>query len=279
MIFEAQPEAWGIVIGVALLDWGPAVSQTLLFACCIACAGPTPNAAVLPKKADSTLRVATWNIKAAQQSSVSKIATRLRSIDADVVALQEVDVLVPRSGEVDEPRELAASLGYNYFFTESIPLDGGGYGIALLTKVALRDATKIDLSNVDAAEKRTAQSATVCLQSQCVRVVNHHADLVDAAAQRSMAEILDAVRSDIGKGLLIVGDFNQRPTDDGPDMYVHAGLVDTVAVFDARATTINGIRVDFIFADQLLRSRLLASGVVSAPESDHDLVFADLSLP
>src|SRR6185369_6723113 len=123
--------------------------------------------------------------------------------------------------------------------------DGGSYGISLLSKFALGDETEIDLSNIDAAEKRAAQSATIRLESQRnFRIVNHHADLVEAAAQRSTAEILDAVRSDVGNGLLIVGDFNQLPTDDGPEKYVESGLYDTVSIFDPGAATINGTRVD-----------------------------------
>src|SRR5581483_1569568 len=56
------------------------------------------------------VRVATWNIEAARSAPVDEIAAELRRMDVDVAALQEVDVRTRRTGYIDEPRALAASL-------------------------------------------------------------------------------------------------------------------------------------------------------------------------
>src|SRR4051794_37560834 len=65
--------------------------------------GDEPGAADAPGR----LRIATWNIQAARSSSVAAIGEELHSMQADVVALQEVDVRVRRTGFVDEPAALA----------------------------------------------------------------------------------------------------------------------------------------------------------------------------
>src|SRR4051812_29600327 len=48
-------------------------------------------------------RIVTWNIRAARSASVDEIAAELQAMHADVIALQEVDLRVRRTGFVDEP--------------------------------------------------------------------------------------------------------------------------------------------------------------------------------
>src|SRR5687767_5798011 len=69
-----------------------------------------------PTRTPTRVRVASWNIKAARSSSVGALAAEMRAMQADVIALQEVDVRTRRSGFVDEPTALAAALGFHYVF-------------------------------------------------------------------------------------------------------------------------------------------------------------------
>ncbi len=64
----------------------------------------------------TTLRLVTWNIcsgrtRAGDRFDLDLTLAALRSLDADVVALQEVDRFLPRSGNVDQAGALAAALG------------------------------------------------------------------------------------------------------------------------------------------------------------------------
>lgn len=72
----------------------------------------------------------------------------LRSVDADVLAVQEVDRLLPRSGTTSQLQDMADALGYVAIFAPALlgdPLQGGtspsgrdpggpAYGIGLLTR-------------------------------------------------------------------------------------------------------------------------------------------------
>ena len=85
------------------------------------------------------LRIATWNIRAARSTRVDAIAAELQAMEADVIALQELDVRVRRTGFVDEPAALAAALRFHYVFAASIKYDGGDYGLAVLSRWPLTD--------------------------------------------------------------------------------------------------------------------------------------------
>jgi hypothetical protein len=79
---------------------------------------------VAVRRAGRHLRIATWNIQAALSAPVDAIAAELRAMHADVVALQEVDVMTRRGSFVDAPRELARPSG----FTSHSPASNGTRG-------------------------------------------------------------------------------------------------------------------------------------------------------
>lgn len=66
---------------------------------------------------------------------LERIAGVIRGAKPDIVALQEVDRMVPRSGEVDQLAKLAELTELSGRFGKSIPLAGGAYGNAILTRL------------------------------------------------------------------------------------------------------------------------------------------------
>lgn len=213
---------------------------------------------------------------AARKTSLADVTSRLLALDPDIVLLQEVDQNVPRSGNVDEPRELGAALSAQALFLPAIELDGGRYGIAVLSTLQITMQEPIQLTNVAAAEPRVALRATVCVEAACFDVINHHADYVLVAARESSLEVLDAARPSIGKGIVVAGDFNQVPSDAGPRAYAEAGLLDIVAASKFDGPTFKDRRIDFEFMDGRLMPCVLRSGVTVAPESDHNAVVVDV---
>src|SRR5690606_28222019 len=69
--------------------------------------------------------------------NLNNIAAVIRKSGAELVALQEVDVNVPRSGNVDQAKVLAKLLDMHYYFSKSIDYSGGEYGVAILSKYPL----------------------------------------------------------------------------------------------------------------------------------------------
>jgi endonuclease/exonuclease/phosphatase family metal-dependent hydrolase len=121
--------------------------------------------------APPTVRVATWNIRAAigpgepfppawwrhvRRDRLERIAQHIVELDADVVALQEVAVLTPHGDLQDQALELARLTGRHvryaavHAFALIEPEDGRAigaatWGNALLTRVPLEDGFAIGL--------------------------------------------------------------------------------------------------------------------------------------
>lgn len=122
-------------------------------------------------RASPTVRVATWNIRAAigpgepfppawwrhvRRDRLERIARQIVGLDADVVALQEVALLTPHGDLLDQPLELARLTGRHvrYAAVHAFPLvapeDGRAigaatWGNALLTRAPLDDGFAIGL--------------------------------------------------------------------------------------------------------------------------------------
>src|SRR6476661_3121255 len=99
---------------------------------------PAPLAAALPLPVITpapagALRVLVYNIHAGKDAArtprIAELADLVRHSSADVVLLQEVDQLTRRSGNVDQPAELASRSGYHAAFGRTIDYDGGRFGI------------------------------------------------------------------------------------------------------------------------------------------------------
>ena len=118
----------------------------------------TPSGAAPPLPRPSTpvaLRVVQWNIERGYE--LPAIVRLLREVNADVVALQEVDVDCERSGSVDTGLVIAEALQLNYLYTCEFlelrsPLRGprlqggnrGHHGHALLSKWELRPCPPVE---------------------------------------------------------------------------------------------------------------------------------------
>src|ERR1035437_4285559 len=95
-------------------------------------------------------RIATYNIHKARGADgrvrVERIARVLASIDADIIALQEVVSREGPSIEDHQTRYLADRFGYRYAVGETRKHKGGGYGNVTLSRWEVEMARHVDLS-------------------------------------------------------------------------------------------------------------------------------------
>lgn len=225
------------------------------------------------------LRVATYNIKSGLWSSLDEVGDVLEALDADVIALQEVDRLTSRTNGQDQAKELAERLGMKHAFAAARTEGGGDYGVALLSRLPFREVRRIALESGNMTlEPRVALDATLCLGERELRAVSVHADVYPWAAAdhaRSLAAALEATKRDGQVLRLVAGDLNATPDADGPLALVGAGLVDVIASIGEVATFLDQ-RIDYVLADRPLADGLLDVDVIDSDASDHRPVITEM---
>jgi endonuclease/exonuclease/phosphatase family metal-dependent hydrolase len=221
------------------------------------------------------LRIATWNIRAALTAPVDVLAAEMRAMEADVIALQEVDVRTRRGGFVDEPVELAKALGFHYVFAASIKWDEGHYGLAVLSRWPLTKVKRHRLDSTPEAEPRIVLDVTICAGGRPLHVLNNHADRRTASRALGFANLNRIVEDDVGRGVLIMADLNEYPDAPGIRSLIDRGFIDLLAT--SPGNTVGTGRVDYLLADGPLARLASNARVWPTDKSDHHALLADLA--
>ncbi|MFN7131836.1 MAG: endonuclease/exonuclease/phosphatase family protein, partial [Myxococcales bacterium] len=109
------------------------------------------------------LKLASWNLKSCERG-LTAIIRGLRSLDADIVALQEVERRTFRSGGMDQAAFLAKESGYAFHhFFKARDCGPGEYGLALLSKHPLTDFRRMPLPVPPKLQQRVLGSAVALL--------------------------------------------------------------------------------------------------------------------
>ena len=165
---------------------------------------------------DSDLRVASYNIRHGRgldnRVALERTAAVLRSLNAHIVGLQEVDRNVERSGRVDQAGLLGNLLGMHHAFGAFMEYQGGRYGMAILSEYPIVSSREIVLPTGE--EPRVALAARIALPyGDTITAINVHFDWVENDAARvRQARTLSMVLDTLSEPWLLLGDFN-----DGPD--------------------------------------------------------------
>jgi endonuclease/exonuclease/phosphatase family metal-dependent hydrolase len=245
------------------------LSDLLTHSPLVTCGSGEARSGDAPKR----LRVASWNIRAAQSAPVEKLAAEMRAIEADVFALQEVDVRTRRGNFVDQPGELAAALGFQYVFAASIHWDEGHYGLAVVSRWPLIHVKRHRLDGTPEAEPRIVLEASVCAGGHPLRMFNLHADRRTESRALGLAHLKRIVQGEIGNGVLVIGDLNEYPDAPGVGSLIQAGLVDLSAT---SPNTVGVGRVDYLLVDERLARIASPARVWPTDKSDHHALLTDL---
>ena len=155
-----------------------------------------------------SLRIMTYNIRhGAGMDDVIDLdrqAAIIQNTLPDVVGLQEVDSVVKRSGYVPQAAIMGEKVGMYATFGPAIPLTGGKYGVAILSKELPLSVRNIPLPG---EEKRTL---LVCEFEKYVFATTH-LDLNDSCRLASVPIIFEEAAK-WEKPFFICGDWNDQPT-------------------------------------------------------------------
>lgn len=212
---------------------------------------------------------------------LERTAEVLRRLDADIVALQEVDQRVERSGGEDQAARIGDLLGMHHVFGGFMEYQGGRYGMAFLSRCEIRSSRSLRLT--EGNEPRVALAVEIAApDGTVVTLVNVHFDWVADDAFRftqasEVAKSLDAVSGP----WIAIGDFNDLPGSRTIDLF-HARAEEAAKPRNRRFTfpsTDPEREIDFVFVAP--EDRWSVSGVEVIDESmasDHRPVLASLVL-
>ena len=158
-----------------------------------------------------TLRIATYNIHRSRgldgRTNPARIAEVIRSIEADVVALQEV---VGAGGTSQgHAEEIGALLGMGWVMAPTRHLRGCLFGNVVLSRFPVRHHTQYDLS-WKTCEPRCCQRVDLAIDDDTLHLYNVHLGTA-FLERRHQAGRLSAIVHDrrVGDPKIVLGDFNE----------------------------------------------------------------------
>ena len=229
--------------------------------------------------AGMSLRMMTYNIQhGAGMDDVIDLdrqAAVIRDAMPDVVGLQEVDSCVKRSGYKPQAALLGSKTGMYSTFGGAIPLTGGKYGVAILSKEKPLSHRNIPLPG---NEKRTL---LVCEFQEYVFACTHLA-LEEENRLASLPIILEEVAR-WEKPFFICGDWNDIPTStlitkmkrEGFRMLSYVSNTSTYYTYPAGTPK---KLIDYIASYGKVYNSIVSRKVLNEPEaSDHRPVLVEVN--
>ena len=206
------------------------------------------------------------------ESKLTKIGLTIRSLDPDIIALQEVRGAA-------QAEFLADFLGMNYVYLshEDSRLE---WGLAVLSRFKITEYHK-KFIRYDEKKPRVALVCTVELDGSSITIINVHFHLGDYDEQ---VEETIRLMSSVTGPVILMGDFNLIDPDDGLSP-ITKKLVDTCEVVDTKSSQeakeigthrFGSKRLDYIFVEPNSFS-VLEAGLVPKEHrsaSDHIGYFA-----
>ena len=160
--------------------------------------------------ANREIRLASYNIfhcqGADKKIDPARTAAALAEHRPDFVGLQEVDSVTRRSGGLDQSEEMGKVLGMYATYAKTFPFQGGGYGIAILSREKPLSVERIPLPG------KEPRLLLMCEFKDCWFGNTHLA--LQTANQLKSVEIIRKVVTEksVTKPVFIVGDWNEEPT-------------------------------------------------------------------
>ncbi len=253
------------------------------------------------------LRVLTYNIHKAigndRKYFLDRIIEILKKSQADIIALQEVDYLVPRSHKENLALRIAQSLGYEYEIGLNVYLKQGAYGNAIFSKYPIIHSENLNLTWAIKKRRGCLMSKILIPNSNSkeknnsfieIGVMNFHLGLANFERIWQIHQIINSSFFELLKPnpAICLGDTNDR-LEKVDEIFLKVGFYDTYQVYRLhhkyRKSEFNTfpsytpkplIRIDKIFVNshwKVIHHKVIRDSLTSIA-SDHYPVYVDLEL-
>lgn len=241
---------------------------------------------------ERALRVMSYNIHGGRGTDgkvdLERIAKIIRDADVDVAAIQEVDRNTKRSGQLDEPAELARLTKMNAEFRKAIDFDGGEYGQALLSRRPIEKVDVHPLPNRPGKEPRIAvvgQIATPLPLPDLLLIGTHlhheggpGGDALRLEQARELARVIGGdARTPPHFAPLLLGDLNATPDSDTLKMLGESWTDASAASGPTVPSDHPRRKIDYVLFSKESGWRVVSAKVLDEPvASDHRPVVVEL---
>jgi endonuclease/exonuclease/phosphatase family metal-dependent hydrolase len=197
------------------------------------------------------------------------------SLRPDVLALQEVDVGVPRSGRADQAAAVADACGLRAAFGKAARVGGiGKYGNALLARSA---PAGVEVLALPKAARNHEPRAAVLAEVDGVTFAAIHLSIHRPEVHEQLRAVVDAlVRRAAGRPHVLVGDLNLLPEEVAPVVET-AGMVLAPSDQPTFPNREPRIRIDHV----AVGGGITVAGVDVVPtaSSDHCALVVEVDVP
>ncbi|MEX1212884.1 MAG: endonuclease/exonuclease/phosphatase family protein [Balneolaceae bacterium] len=206
---------------------------------------------------------------------IERIANVIRESGADIVALQEVDVMVGRSGHIHQVRELARLTGLEHTaFGANIDLDEGWYGTATLSRFPILEEKNTHFEQIG-PEQRGVLETLLDVNGEELLFLNTHLDHRGEDDRERILYVNEAREKILprysAERVLFAGDFNTRPDSEAYRLVTEYMTDSWVEIGKGEGNTIPSNdpnrRIDYIFYQGDLRP--VHAWVPRTTASDH----------
>lgn len=239
----------------------------------------------------SCLRILCYNIHYGQgidgKYDLQRLADVIKGTRPDLVALQEVDVGVKRSGRIHQARRLAELTGMAVRYGPTQHYQGGLYGNAVLTRLPIQDVVIQPLPYTESTPERVTYPRGVIAITVCgpdgkpLRFISTH--FQHNVAEDRLAEA-KAINKLFGRDdkmpTILAGDMNAVPDSDPIRELLKRWLNATDEPASPTAPSRNPTsRIDYIFYRPASMLRVSHAEVIEeSMASDHRPVLAVLEM-